>query len=122
MNGERVCIKFRKVYDCVDWEFLVIVLDKMGFEARWIGQTKRYVMFAWVLALVNGSKIGEFNMEKGLREDCLLSPLLFHLVAETLLIFMNYFDENSWLEGVHIHGVMESTTGFQYADNTILFL
>lgn len=60
--------------------------------------------------LVNGSARSEFMMERGLRQGCPLSPLLFNLVAETLLILVNQFDNNHWLHGVRVVGLNKSTT------------
>lgn len=49
-------------------------------------------------------------------------PLLFNLVAESLPILVNQFEENQWLQGLCINGMLERATVFQYAGDTILFL
>lgn len=47
--------------------------------------------------------------------------VLFNLVAESLPILVNQFEDNRGLHGMHINGVIEWTTVFQYV-NDILFL
>lgn len=59
----------------------------MGFGKKWVRWMKRCVGYMRVSLLVNGSAGGEFTME--LRQGCLLSPLLFNLVAESLSILVS---------------------------------
>lgn len=66
----------------------------MGFGERWIGWINRCVRCAWVSNLVNGFTGGEFTIEKRLRQGCPLSPLLLNLVAESLPILINQFEDN----------------------------
>lgn len=72
--------------------------------------------------LVNLSAGKEFLMERGLRYGHPLLPLLFNLVAEFLAILVDQFENNKWLHGIHIFGMRERTTFFQYMDDTIFFL
>lgn len=55
---------------------------------------KRCVSCARVLVLMNGLADREFNMERGLSQDCPLSLLLFTLVAKTLLTLVYQFEDN----------------------------
>lgn len=83
-TGEEVVFKvdFEKAYDCMDWDFLVFMLGRIGFGARWTGWIKRYVMCTRVLVLVNGSVDDKFSIERGLKQGCPLSLLLFNLVVK----------------------------------------
>lgn len=95
------------------------ILKKIGFRERWV---KRCVMCARFSVLVNGSAGSKFFMERGLRQGCHLPPFRFNLVAKTLLILVNQFEDKRWLQGIRIQGVPERTTIFQYVDDAILFL
>lgn len=86
-------IDFEKTYNCMDWDFLFFMIKKMGFGTRWIGWIRRCVTCARVSVLVNGSAGEEFWMNKGLRQRCPTSPLLFNLVVETLPISVSQFEE-----------------------------
>lgn len=79
-------------------------------------------MCAWVSVQLNGSTCNEFRMERGLRQGCPLSPLLFNLVSEAFPTLVNQFKDNRGLKGMCIQGVRERTTIFQYMNDTILFL
>lgn len=67
-------------------------------------------MCTWVSVLVNGSPSEKFRMERGLRQRCSLSPLLFKLVVEALPTLVYQFEDNRWLKGMCILGVRERTT------------
>lgn len=60
-------------------------------------------MCARVTVLVNGSMGKEFRMERSLRQECLLSPLLFNLVAEAFLALVYQFEDLGWLRGMSIY-------------------
>ncbi|CAI8608093.1 unnamed protein product [Vicia faba] len=82
---------FEKAYDSVDWKFLDVTIERIGFD-----------------------------MKRGLRQWDHISPFLFVLVAEGLNVMMvksiqmNLFDEYEvGKEGVKVSPI-------QYVDNTII--
>lgn len=77
---------------------------------------------ASVSVLVNGSPDTKFSMERGLRQCCQLSPILFNLVAEAFPILVHQFKDLGWVRGMRIQGGGERTSVLQYVDDTILFL
>lgn len=98
-NGMVFKIDFKKAYDSVEWNFLWFVMSKMGFRDRWSEWFKRCVSCARVSIFLNGSAGKEFKMERGLKQGCLLSPLLSNLVAETLPILLGQFEDINMVEG-----------------------
>ncbi|XP_022008026.1 uncharacterized protein LOC110907340 [Helianthus annuus] len=63
-NGKQsflLKIDFEKAYDNVSWEFLLSVLDQMGFPSRWGLWIKGILQSARSAVLVNGSPTLEFQ-------------------------------------------------------------
>ncbi len=68
--------------------------------------------------LNNGYKSRSFPLQRGVRQGCPLSPLLYCLVAETL---GNKIRKNSKISGLHLPGTNAQAKISQYADGTTIF-
>eukprot|EP00253_Pinus_taeda_P014556 PITA_14556 len=82
-------IDLTKAYDCVDWGLLRILLVKIGLRRNgieWIMACVENINFS---VIINGTPSPFFKAERGLRQGCPLSPLLFILVMNTLSIHLN---------------------------------
>ena len=73
-----------KAFDHVNWGFLMQLLEKGGFSAKW----RQWIFFCISTVrfsiLINGFPCGFFESSRGLRQGDPLSPLLFVLVMEAL--------------------------------------
>lgn len=94
-KGLIFILDYEKTYNHVSWHFLSFVLRKMGFSAHWIRWITRCISVAPISVLFNGFPSCKFFMKGGLRQGCPLSILLFNLVAESLSILVNKFQEKS---------------------------
>ena len=116
--GYVVSLDFRKAFDCLSTPFLFQTLKKMGFGPYFL-QWVRVILNNRTATVKNGGHISEpFEIQRGLRQGCPISPLLFILAAE---IMAKKIEQDADLHGLEIPGgnVVKIR---QYADDTTLFL
>eukprot|EP00253_Pinus_taeda_P021713 PITA_21713 len=82
-------IDLKKAFDCVDWGFLRILLAKIGLRTKGIEWVMACVENVHFSLIINGIPSSFFKSERGLRQGCPLSPLLFILVMNTLSLQIN---------------------------------
>ena len=77
----RVLCKFdiEKAYDEVDWNFLVMVMRRMGFDGKWVGWIKWCISTSSFLVLLNGNPIGFLTVPKVLDKGTPFPPICLFL-------------------------------------------
>ena len=62
-------IKFNmsKVFDQVEWDFIRGVMERLGFDKKWIDLIMQYVSSVSYSVLINGEAYGNITPTKGLR-------------------------------------------------------
>jgi hypothetical protein len=95
-------LDLKKAYDCTDWDYLRLILLQCGFSlptTNWIMVCVSSTNFA---VLINGEPTNFFNCKKGLRQGCLMSPLLFILMMEGLSLALNKAKAEGSLTGLKV--------------------
>ena len=110
-------IHFQKAFDTVDWSFLLKCLKVFNFGDTFTSWVK--ILYTKIESCVtnNGKSSEFFTLERGIRQGCCLSALLFILVVETLPISIR---NNKDIKGININ--KEEFKISQLADDTTLYL
>ena len=120
-----VCkLDIEKAYDSISREFLYQVMERMGFDSRWLSWIKWCIPTASFSVLINGSLGGFFLSSKGLRQGDPLSPYLFVIGMEALICLINRAVEENYLSGSRIadgRGRDLVISHLLYTDDTLIF-
>ena len=108
-------IDYDKAFDCVDYNKLWKILKEMGISDHLTCLLRKLYAGQETTARTGHGTTDWFQIGKGVRQDCILSPCLFNLYAE-------YIMRNAGLDeaqaGVKIAG--RNINNLKYADDTTL--
>ena len=117
-NLAMIFIDQEKAFDRISHAFIFKTLEKFGFGQYFIDWVKTICTNTKSFVKVNGFETFEFTTERGVRQGCPLSPLLYVLTAEVL---SNYIRKNKKIKGYrykmrNLSPLEHKLT--QYADDT----
>ena len=108
-------IDYAKAFDCVDHNKLWKILREMGIPDHLTCLLRNLYAGQEATVRTGHETTDSFQIEKGVRQDCILSPCLFNLYAE-------YIMRNAGLDeaqaGIKIAG--RNINNLRYADDTTL--
>ena len=99
LNGAIMMADFSKAFDVIDINFVSSCLEKMNFGT--IFQTWIKILYTDIRSsvLVNGWISESFSIQRGIRQGCPLSALLFVLAAE---LMSNKIRNNKSIKGIPV--------------------
>jgi hypothetical protein len=110
-----VLCDFRKAYDTVDRDFLLDVADEMGLGAGFRHWVRLLLSDTRATATVSSAYATPRRFHAGVRQGCPLAPLLYLLVTQTLLAWLDH-------EGLGIALGSLRLLGTMYADDAKIFV
>ena len=121
INGAIMMADFSKAFDVIDFNFVSSCLEAMNFGT--IFQTWIKILYTDIRSsvLVNGWISESFSIQRGIRQGCPLSALLFVLAAEFM---SNRIRNNKFINGIHVLKPEENCEVklLQYANDTVFFM
>ncbi|XP_048630790.1 uncharacterized protein LOC125604440 [Brassica napus] len=110
-----------KAFDKVEWSFIDLVMEKMGFCRQWRDWIMKCISTVSYSVLINGEPSRTIKPQRGLRQGDPISPYLYIICTEGLsrLIKQNIQEKK-------IHGFQASRSGppishLLFADDSLLF-
>ena len=95
-------VDFIKAYDCIDWDFLRMLLHKVSISTQNISWIMGCILTTNFVVIINGFPTRFFRAQRGLRQGCALSPLLFILVMDCLSYTLIMSKNSGILKGVMV--------------------
>ena len=123
-RGVLCVLDIEKAYDNISWSFIIRILKRMRFGAKWVEWIRWSISTATFFVQISGSPCGFFRSLKGLRQGDPLSPYLFVLVMEVFSILINKAVEGGFFSGYKLRdrgGNEVQVSHLLFADDTLVF-
>ena len=111
-----------KACDRLEWDFIKLVFQRLGFHPKWINWIMQCVSTVTYSFLINGSPRGRVTPSRGIRQGDPLSPYIFILCSEVLSGLCNKAQEEGTLKGVRVARGCPRLNHLLFADDTMFFL
>jgi hypothetical protein len=100
-------LDLRKAYDCVNWDFLRLILVQNWFSVHSINWIMSCVVSSSFSILINGGDSSFFSNECGLRQGFPLSTLLFILGMESICLLLRKGQVEGNLTGIKVSRIIK---------------
>lgn len=110
-----------KAYNRIEWDFLCVVMLKMGFPSSWVDRVMICISSVTYSFLINGQPTDPIIPKRRLRQGDPIFPYLFLLCAEGLGGLLNQAHMENRLHGISVCRGAPSITHLFFVDNSIIF-
>ncbi|CAM8948202.1 unnamed protein product [Rhodiola kirilowii] len=120
--ANRLKLDMSKAYDRVEWDFLKVMLLKLGFPEVWVKSVMSCICLVKYTVRVNDMLTIEFRPERGIRQGDPLSLYLFLIYTEWLTSKLREMQRSNKINGVKICGEAAEVSHLLFADDSMFFL
>jgi exonuclease III len=122
-NGGLMALKLdmEKAFDSMEWNFLLKILELLGFQPTWIKWISQCITTSSFSILLDGAPFGKFFPTRGLRQGDPLSPFLFILGSEILSRLLLREENSGTLHGIKIARMSPPISHLLFADDVMIF-
>lgn len=106
-----------KAFDRVEWDYLFFSLKRFGFGVKFISWIRMLYTSPIAAVRTNNNISKFFTLQRGTRQGCPLSPLLFSLVIEPLAAAVR---SDAYIKGIQRGDSVHKVS--LYADDTLLYV
>lgn len=110
-----------KAYDRIEWDFLQLIMVKLGFLRQWVERVMLCVSTVSYSFLINGQPTEPIVPQRGLRQGDPISPYLFLLCAEGFGCLLREAHDAGRFHGISICRGAPSVSHLFFADDSLLF-
>jgi exonuclease III len=118
-NGILLFLDFEKAFDSVEWNFLFKTLEKFNFGPNFLKWIKILYHNPIFRLKNNGWITKTCKMQRGIRQGCPISALLYLYIAEILSLKIK---NNNMIEGFQAKNMNKEVKNIQHADDMTLAL
>lgn len=119
-HGLFLKLDIAKAFDSVRWDYLMEVLEQMGFGWRWREWITMLLSSGSTAVMLNGARGRWYKHFRGLRQGDPLSPMLFILAMEPLQRLLQLATDDGMLSPInHRAAVLRVSL---YADDAAIFM
>lgn len=117
IDGLVISLDAEKAFDRVEWSYLFSTLDRFGLGDSFVRWVKVLYTQPMASVVTNGLRSTNFFVQRGTRQGCPLSPLLFAVAVEPLAEAIR---RDPLIAGLDLGGKSHKIT--LYADDVLLFM
>ncbi|XP_042958008.1 uncharacterized protein LOC122293496 [Carya illinoinensis] len=110
-----------KAYDRIEWCFLHKVMEQMGFSEKWVKLIMFCVQTDSFSILLNEEPKRPIYPTRGLRQGDPISPYLFLLCTEGLILLLDQANSHNQVEGIRVCRGTPKLNHLLFADDVVLF-